>query len=151
MADFAFSSHPVITSVSGTGAAGSTTDVTITDGSLTTTLQLLNQYAGEYPVTSKAYHLASDHSGSASAGTLFTLASPHGHDHDTFVFAPNLGDAIANLQHNEEFAPHMPEFAELTALLVEAQNDGANLPAHDASGIHHAEALTAQQAHHFLV
>jgi fibronectin-binding autotransporter adhesin len=153
LADFAFSSHPVITNVSGTGAAGTTTDVTITDGSLTTTLQLLNQYAGQYPVASKAYHLASDHSGSGSAGTLFTLASPR-HDHDTFVFAPNLGEhAVANsTEHNEEFAPHMPEFAELTALLVQAQNDGANLPAHDASGIvHHAEALTAQQAHHFLV
>ena len=38
LADFAFSSHPSITSVVGTGAAGSTTDVTITDASLTTTI-----------------------------------------------------------------------------------------------------------------
>ena len=38
LADFAFSSHPSITSVAGTGAAGSTTDVTITDASLTTTI-----------------------------------------------------------------------------------------------------------------
>ena len=77
LADFAFSSHPVITNVSGTGATGSTTDVTIADGSLTTTLELLNQYAGEYPIASTAYHLESDHPGSPDAGTLFTtIANP---------------------------------------------------------------------------
>ena len=144
LADFAFSSHPSITSVVGTGAAGSTTDVTITDGSLTTTLQLLNQYAGQYPVDSRAYNLTSGHPGSANAGTLFTLAGPHGHDHDTFVFPSNLGEhAIANsTEHHETFAPNVSEFAEL----------GANLLAHDASGIvHQTEALTAQQAHHFWV
>jgi fibronectin-binding autotransporter adhesin len=153
LADFAFSSHPSITSVVGTGAAGSTTDVTVSDGSLTTTLQLLNQYAGQYPVDSTAYNLTSDHPGPANAGTLFTLAGPRGHN-DCFVFAPNLGEnAIANsTEHNDAFAPHISEFADLAALLVQAQHDGANLPAHDASGIvHHAEALTAQQAHHFLV
>ena len=77
LADFAFSSHPSITSVVGTGAAGSTTDVTITDASLTTTIHLLNQYANQFAVAPSAYTLTSDHSGSASAGTLFTLASPH--------------------------------------------------------------------------
>jgi hypothetical protein len=76
-ADFAFSSHPLITNVTGTGAVGSTTDVTIADGSLITTLELLNQYAGEYPIASTAYHLESDHPGSPSAGTLFTtIANP---------------------------------------------------------------------------
>ena len=75
LADFAFSSHPVITNVTGTGAAGSTTDVTIADGSLTTTLQLLNQYAGEYPIASTAYHLESDHPASPTAGTLFTTVA----------------------------------------------------------------------------
>src|SRR5262249_48691218 len=74
LADFAFSSHPIITSIAGTGAAGSTTDVTIADGSLTTTLELLNQYAGEYPIASTAYHLESDNPGSPGAGTLFTTA-----------------------------------------------------------------------------
>jgi hypothetical protein len=77
LADFAFSSHPSITSVVGTGAAGSTTDVTVTDASLTTTIHLLNQYANQFAVAPSAYTLTSDHSGSASAGTLFTLASPH--------------------------------------------------------------------------
>ena len=75
LADFAFSSHPVITNVTGTGAAGSTTDVTIADGSLTTTLQLLNQYAGEYPIASTAYHLELDHPASPTAGTLFTTVA----------------------------------------------------------------------------
>ena len=76
LADFAFSSHPVITNVTGTGAAGSTTDVTIADGPLTTTLQLLNQYAGEYPTASTAYYLKSDNAGS-SPGTLFaTVVNP---------------------------------------------------------------------------
>ena len=73
LADFAFSSHPSITSVVGTGAAGSITDVTITDASLTTTI-FLNRYANQFAVAPSAYTLTSDHSGSASAGTLFTLA-----------------------------------------------------------------------------
>ena len=67
LADFAFSSHPSITSVAGTGAAGSTTDVTITDASQTTTIHLLNQYANQFAVAPSAYALTSDHSGSASA------------------------------------------------------------------------------------
>jgi hypothetical protein len=77
LADFTFSSHPSITSVVGAGAAGTTTDVTVTDASLTTTIHLLNQYANQFAVAPSAYSLTSDHSGSASAGTLFTLASPH--------------------------------------------------------------------------
>ena len=68
LADFAFSAHPVITNVTGTGAAGSTTEVIITDGSLSTTLRLLNQYDNEYPIASTAYYLQSDHSGSPNAG-----------------------------------------------------------------------------------
>jgi hypothetical protein len=46
LANFAFSSNPVISNIIGTGAAGTTTDVTITDGSLTTTLHFLNQHWG---------------------------------------------------------------------------------------------------------
>jgi hypothetical protein len=77
LADFAFSSHPVITNVTGTGTAGSTTDVTIADGSQTTALHLLNQHAGEYSLESTAYHLDSDNPSSASAGTLFsTVPNP---------------------------------------------------------------------------
>ena len=60
LANFAFSSHPSITSVVGTGAAGSTTDVTITDASLTTTIYLLNQYANQFAGPASAYNLTSD-------------------------------------------------------------------------------------------
>ena len=77
LANFAFSTDPSITNVAGTGAAGSITDVTVSDGSLTATLQLLNHSASQYPVDSSAYSLTSDHHGSANAGTLFTLAPSH--------------------------------------------------------------------------
>ena len=75
LADFAFSSHPTISNVVGTGAAGTTTDVTVRDGLQTTTIDLLNQYANQFAVSPGAYTLASDHLGS-SAGTFLTLASP---------------------------------------------------------------------------
>ena len=152
LADFAFSSHPIITNVTGTGAAGSTTDVTITDGSLTTTLYLLNQYTGEYAVASKAYSLTSDHRGSGGAGTLFTLASPQGHD--TFTFASNLGENVnaGSAAHHELFDPPTSEFADLAALLVQAQQDGAGLTMHDPLDISHpSAALASHYAHHFLV
>jgi hypothetical protein len=78
LANFAFSSHPSITKVVGTGAAGSTTDVTIADGSQTATIHLLNQYANQFAVSASAYNLTSDRQhNSAGSGTLFTLASPH--------------------------------------------------------------------------
>jgi hypothetical protein len=78
LANFAFSSHPSITKVVGTGVAGSTTNVTIADGSQTTTIHLLNQYANQFAVSASAYNLTSDRQhNSADSGTLFTLASPH--------------------------------------------------------------------------
>ena len=78
LANFAFSSHQSITGVVGTGAAGSTTDVTIADSSQTTTIHLLNQYANQFAVSASAYNLSPDHqSNPGNAGTLFTLASPH--------------------------------------------------------------------------
>ena len=78
LANFAFSSHPSITNVTGTGAAGSTTDVTIADGSQTATIHLLNQYANQFAVSASAYNLTPDRqTNSADSGTLFTLASPH--------------------------------------------------------------------------
>ena len=78
LANFAFSSHPSITDVAGTGAAGSTTDVTIADGSQTATIHLLNQYANQFAVSASAYNLTPDRqTNSADSGTLFTLASPH--------------------------------------------------------------------------
>jgi hypothetical protein len=42
---FSFSGAPTMSSVTGTGAAGTTTNVTVRDGSLNVTLALLNQYA----------------------------------------------------------------------------------------------------------
>ena len=78
LANFAFSSHPSITGAVATGAAGSTTDVTIADASQTTMIHLLNQYANQFAVSASAYNLTPNHqSNSGNAGTLFTLASPH--------------------------------------------------------------------------
>jgi hypothetical protein len=79
LANFAFSGDPLVTSVSGTGAAGTTTDVTIQDGSLTTTLHLLNQYTSQFAVSASAYTLTSDHTGS-DPGTLLAVAhTPNSH------------------------------------------------------------------------
>jgi hypothetical protein len=143
LADFSFSSHPVITNVSGTGAAGSTTDVTITDGTLTTTLQLLNEYAGQYPVTSRAYHLTSDHLGSADAGTLFTLANPHGHDN--FVFASGLGQNAdaGSIELHDAVASPITAFADFAT--------HPNLSPHDAMDAIHIAAAVASHGHDFLV
>jgi hypothetical protein len=79
LANFAFSGDPLVTSVSGTGATGTTTDVTIQDGSLTTTLHLLNQYTSQFAVSASAYTLTSDHTGS-DPGTLLAVAhTPNSH------------------------------------------------------------------------
>jgi hypothetical protein len=150
LADFSFSSHPVITNVAGTGAAGSTTDVTITDGTLTTTLQLLNDYAGQYPVTAQAYHLTSDHSGSA-AGTLFTLANPHGQDN--FAFAPNLGqnvDASSIVHQDVSSVVHQGVVASPTSALTDF-SAGLHMTAHDTTDAAHFAALTAPHAHDFII
>jgi hypothetical protein len=79
LANFKFASKPGITGVTGTGAAGTTTNVTVTDGALNATLHLLNQYANEFAVNANAYSLSSDHPGTSSAGTLFgvDLAPAH--------------------------------------------------------------------------
>jgi hypothetical protein len=81
LADFAFSSQPVITNVTGSGAAGSTTDVTIADGSLTTTLQLLNQYAGEYPIARMAYRVGQSQLGRCRYPVYSRAKSAHGGRH----------------------------------------------------------------------
>ncbi len=76
-----------ITGVTGTGAAGSTTNVTLTDSvdRLTTTLHLLNQYANQFAVTASDYSLTSDKAPGVP-GTDFsvdyTLGTPnHGIGH----------------------------------------------------------------------
>jgi len=47
LGNFLFSGAPAIGAVTGSGAAGTTTDVTITDNSQSVTLALLNQYANQ--------------------------------------------------------------------------------------------------------
>ena len=74
LANFVFSNDPHITKITGTGAAGTTTNVTISDGALTVTLHLLNQLAGQYAHDPSAYTLAID-GPNADAGTLFLVGS----------------------------------------------------------------------------
>jgi hypothetical protein len=73
---FQYSGTPTISSVTGTGAAGTNTLVTITDDGISTQLALLNQYANQFGVTSSAYTLTADGTGT-NAGTLFQLAPGH--------------------------------------------------------------------------
>jgi hypothetical protein len=76
LGNFLFSGTPTISSVTGTGATGTATDVTVTDNSASVTLALLNQYANQFGVSSSAYTLTADGTG-GSAGTLFQLAAGH--------------------------------------------------------------------------
>jgi uncharacterized repeat protein (TIGR03803 family) len=72
--------------------------------------------------------------------------------HDSFVFAPNLGEntGLNSNVHDKTIDHPKSEFAQLTEL-TQSHQDAANL-AHDGSDImDHAAALTAQHAHHFLV
>ena len=73
--------------------------------------------------------------------------------HDSFVFAANLGENGPNSPHASsepiDFARPAAEFADLTALMVQAHVEGAHLAAPDAPmDGHHAAVLTA---HHSLV
>ena len=52
------------------------TDVTVTDGGVSATLALLNQYAAQFADSASAYTLTADSSAS-SAGTLLQLAASH--------------------------------------------------------------------------
>jgi hypothetical protein len=76
LANFQFSNHPTISNVTGSGNVGSTTKVTVTDGALSVTLALLNQYMNQFAVNSAAYSLAPDHNNASNNGTLFQLARP---------------------------------------------------------------------------
>jgi len=76
MGNFLFSGSPSFTSVTGTGAVNTATDITVTDGSAHVTLALLNQYANQFAVSASAYTLTADGTG-GSAGTLFQLAAGH--------------------------------------------------------------------------
>ena len=72
LADFKFADTR-ITGVTGTGAKGTTTNVTLTDKSdgLTTTLHLLNQYASQFAVSKNDYSLTSDNA--SKPGTIFSV------------------------------------------------------------------------------
>ncbi|HUE10817.1 MAG TPA: hypothetical protein VMQ54_07755 [Steroidobacteraceae bacterium] len=72
LANFKFA-DTTITGVTGSGAAGTTTNVTLTDSvdHLTTTLQLLNQYANQFAVNASDYSLTSDNA--ATPGTDFSV------------------------------------------------------------------------------
>ena len=80
LADF-LSQDTAITRVTGTGAAGTTTNVTLADhdpsnpSPLTLTLHLMNQFANQFGASASDYSLKSD--STPSHGTLFELAS-HG-------------------------------------------------------------------------
>src|SRR5208282_2835186 len=76
LGNFPFSGTPTISSVTGSGAINTDTDVTVTDSSHSVTIALLNQYANQFGVSSSAYSLTADRTGS-SAGTLFQLAAAH--------------------------------------------------------------------------
>jgi len=75
LANFLFSDDPTITKVAGTAAAGTTTNVTIKDGTQSLVLKLVNAIAGEFAVNASAYSLSAD-STTANPGTLFQLAAP---------------------------------------------------------------------------
>jgi hypothetical protein len=76
LANFLFSNSPTVASVTGSGNAGTTTNVTINDGLQNITLDLLNQYANQFAVNSSAYSLTADNN-TPNQGTQFQLAAPH--------------------------------------------------------------------------
>jgi hypothetical protein len=76
LSGFLFSGKASISSITGSGAVGTATDITITDGSAHVMLALLNQYANQFAVNASAYTLTADGS-AANAGTLFQLAAAH--------------------------------------------------------------------------
>ena len=76
LTNFLFSNNPTVTGVTGTGAAGSTTNVTVHDGSLNATLELLNQYTNQFAVAPTAYSLVADNN-TPNHGTTLQLATAH--------------------------------------------------------------------------
>ena len=73
LANFLFANNPHITGVAGTGATGTTTDVTIQDAGSSVTLHLLNQFANQFAPTASTYSLTAD-ANTPNHGTLFQLA-----------------------------------------------------------------------------
>jgi uncharacterized repeat protein (TIGR03803 family) len=101
--------------------------------------------------------------GANGAGTVFEITgsgfSTHktpsysvAESHDSFVFAPNLGEntSLHSNVHDETIDHPKSEFAQF-AELTQSHQDAVN-PAHDAiDPMHHTATLSAQHAHHFLV
>jgi len=73
LANFNFNTTK-ITDVTGSGKAGTLTEVTLTDSSdnLHVTLQLLNQFTNQFAVNANDYSLTSD-GASPHAGTIFSV------------------------------------------------------------------------------
>jgi Ca2+-binding RTX toxin-like protein len=96
---------PKITKITGTGAAGTNTNVVVTDGALTVTLHLLNQYASEFVKNPAAYTLTPD-GPAPSAGTIFQLASRHPDNLATGTHALSAlaTDAAGNVGHSSNEA-----------------------------------------------
>lgn len=76
LTNFQFSNGATISNVTGTGAAGTDTNLTITDGTITAQLALMNQFANQFAVSASAYTLTAD-STADNAGTLLQLAAGH--------------------------------------------------------------------------
>jgi hypothetical protein len=73
--------------------------------------------------------------------------------HDSFLFAPNLGEQTTTKfnVHNNTIGAPQSAFTQFAELLSQVHQDAANLP-HDASDpMHDAATLAAQHLHHFLV
>jgi hypothetical protein len=81
-----------------------------------------------------------------------TLSCSVAESHDSFVFAPNLGEntSVHSNMHDETIDPKSV-FADFAALLTQAHEHGAHQTAHDATDATDHAATFAQHAHHFLV
>jgi len=71
LTNFQFSGNPIISGITGTGAVGTPTNVTVQDAGQSVTLELLNQTANQYSTLASAYTLTSDNT--LAHGTLFAL------------------------------------------------------------------------------
>ena len=95
-----------------------------------------------------------------NGGTLITDSPPPAnvvtvsHDHDNFVFAPNLGEGSFDHfdAHSGALDATPSESADFAALLAQTHQDVLHPTAHDLShNVHHAETLSTEHAHSFLV
>ena len=71
LTNFQFSGNPIISGITGTGAVGTPTNVTVQDAGQSVTLELLNQTANQYSTLASAYTLTSDNT--LAHGSLFAL------------------------------------------------------------------------------